>query len=93
MKHCYLLFAALLLGWCEAHAFAHSAGGTITFHGAVVRETSLPSPAGAYNPAGLAGAATVLPLNEACARLSSDVLDYFATYAHHDAKLVSVTYK
>jgi hypothetical protein len=93
MKSCYLVFAALSMGWCEAQAFVQSAGGTITFHGAVVRETSLPSPTGVYNSESLADRTTVLPLHEACTRLSSEVLDYFATYAHRDAQLVSVTYK
>jgi hypothetical protein len=92
MKCSRLLFVTPLL-MCGAHATVHASEGTITFHGVVTRSTSRPSPTGTYDPTSLADTTTVLSLNNARTTLSSDVLDFFATYARHDAKFVSVTYK
>jgi hypothetical protein len=70
-----------------------SSGGTITFHGAVQRFTMAPSEnkRGDYPDLGMT--TNTLPISKARTVLSSDVLDYFASYAKPDAKLVSTTYR
>lgn len=75
-----------------AHAANTVAGGTITFQGVIMQSTATPSPTRTYNAAKLSVATTTWPLGKACQLLSSDVLDFFATYAPADAQFVSVTY-
>jgi hypothetical protein len=75
-----------------AHATNTVAGGTISFHGVILQSTATPSPTRTYNATKLPVATTTLPLGKARQLLSSDVLDFFATYAPADAKFVSVAY-
>ncbi|QAU23851.1 hypothetical protein EO087_07495 [Dyella sp. M7H15-1] len=87
----YLLLTVPLL--VSAAPSTSSQGGLITFVGSITRPTSMPTPTGARdNATSLAEPATIQPLMAAQARLHADVLDYFATYAAPDAKIVTFTY-
>jgi hypothetical protein len=85
-----LLAAPLLVS--GVHAAPSTSKGTITFYGVITRNTFTPSSNFAPDTAGVATMTMVLPLNSARAMFSSDVLDYFATYARPDTKVISVTY-
>ena len=74
-------------------AAAFSTGGVITFHGSVVQPTSVPGAAQIPSQPEPGTAMAVEPLSQARARLSSDLLDYFARYAKPHSKLVSVIYQ
>jgi hypothetical protein len=93
MKRICLLALLALLTTTGTHASTVSTGGTVTFHGSIQRSTmSLPQNRHSDNP-NLGITTSALPLSKARTLLSSDVLDYFASYAKPDAKLVSSTYR
>lgn len=71
---------------------AGAASGVIRFSGRVVVPTSIPLTYSATAPADEAVIRQVYTLRDAQRILATDVLDYFATYAPTDARLVSVTY-
>jgi hypothetical protein len=72
---------------------ATTAGGVISFHGSVMRPTSVPVAAQVPSEADPGTATTVESLIQARTWLSSDLLDYFAQYAKPHAKFVSVAYQ
>jgi hypothetical protein len=94
MRCCRLLLPFLLapLIATGAHAASTVSGGVIIFQGMIMRSTTPLSPTGIYSKSGPSVVTTTLPLSQARALLSSDVLNFFVTYAHRDAKFVSVTY-
>jgi hypothetical protein len=94
MRCCGLLLPFLLtpLMATSAHAASTFGGGVITFQGMITRSTTPLSPTGAYSESRFSVSTMTLPLSRARVLLSSDVLNFFATYAHRDAKFVSVTY-
>jgi hypothetical protein len=86
-----LLVAPLLTS--GVHAATLTSMGTITFHGTLTRDTSPSSSDGTDNQTSLVITTTILPLANARTIFSSDVLDFFASYAKPGARLISVTYK
>jgi hypothetical protein len=86
-----LLVACVSLSSGSVAAF--TTGGVITFHGSVVQPASAPVAAQIPSQPEPGTAMAVEPLSQARARLSSDLLDYFAHYAKPHSKLVSVTYQ
>jgi hypothetical protein len=93
MKCIRLLLLALPVLAAGAHAADSISGGTITFRGAVTRDTSSSARNGTYDPKNLVASTTVLPLDQAQAMLSSEVLNYFASYAKPATPLINITYK
>jgi len=94
MYRCGLLItlaAVPLLVATAAHAGTSS--GTITFTGRVCAPASAAIYADSRKQIAYVRDERVQPLRDARAALSSDVLDYFATYAPSNAKLVSVAYQ
>jgi len=83
----------MLLPATAAHATKAVSGGTITFAGSVRQNTVVVSPNGTSDHPDIIATIKILPVSKARTMLSSDVLDYFATYAKPDAKLVSSTYQ
>ena len=95
MKH-RNLYALLLLASAfssPGQATMSSAGGVITFSGSVTQPTSVPVAAEAFSQRDPGTATTVESLPQMRARLSSDLLDYFAQYAKPNTKVVSVVYQ
>ena len=95
MKHrhlCVPLVVAFALS-STALATTFSASGVIRFHGSVSRPTSIPVATEVLSPTDLEAARTIESLAQSRARLSSDLLDYFAQYAKPDSKVVSVVYQ
>ena len=88
---CSLLLTSLLA--TAVSAATQIPGGTITFHGAIIRSTDAPSATAINAPSNLVESVSNQLLGQARTSLSSDVLDFFATYAPPDAKLISVAYK
>ncbi|WP_284323029.1 hypothetical protein [Dyella acidisoli] len=86
-----LLVACALSSAVQATTF--SASGVISFHGSVSRSTSIPVATEVLSPIDLATTRTIESLAQSRARLSSDLLDYFAQYAKPDSKVVSVVYQ
>lgn len=90
------LLITLLVATAPAIAGTHataSQGGTITFNGFLSQPASTAVAFDTGAPSVLAQSKQVMSLGEARTKLSSNVLDYFATYAPKDAQFVSVTYK
>ncbi|MBM7125800.1 hypothetical protein ACFFJT_16875 [Dyella flava] len=94
MKRHGLLLSLLLMPLLAtgAHAANTISGGTITFRGLITQPTTASSPTGTYGKSRSSVVTTTLPLGQARLLLSSDVLNFFSTYAHADAKFVSTTY-
>ena len=95
MKHrnlCVPLLVACALS-STAQATTFSASGVISFHGSVSRPTSMSVVTEVLSPTDSATARTIESLAQARARLSSDLLDYFAQYAKPNTKVVSVAYQ
>jgi hypothetical protein len=86
-----LLVACALSSAVQATPF--SAGGVISFHGSITQPTSVPVAADVSTPGYAGMATTVESLSRMRARLSSDLLDYFAQYAKPDTKVVCVVYQ
>jgi hypothetical protein len=84
--------ALCLLCMADIHA-ATTSGGTITFNGSIAQTASASMTAVRSSQAEPVQTTQVYALAEAQRRFSSDVLDYFATYAPGNAKLISVTYR
>ncbi|GLQ97517.1 hypothetical protein [Dyella mobilis] len=94
MKIRNVLATATLCLLCMADVQASTtSGGIITFRGGIVQMASASSPATPHNHAELAQTSQAYALRDAQRKLSSDVLDYFATYAPKNAQLISVTYR
>lgn len=94
MKH-RNLYAPLLVACAlssAAQATSFSASGVISFHGSVMRPTSIPVAAEVPSQDDPGTATTVESLSLMRARLSSDLLDYFSQYAKPNTKVVSVVY-
>lgn len=86
-----LLSALALATGVQASTLAP--GGIIHFRGAITQPAYVPMTTSTTTQVRLAEATVTLPLSKARTMLSSDVLNYFATYAPADAKLVSATYR
>lgn len=92
-KVCVPLIAACVFLSLES-ANASGSQGMISFHGSVTQPTAVPViTAGIPTYTDPGTAVRMEPLTQARARLSSDLLDYFAQYAKPHAKLVSVAYQ
>lgn len=89
---CVPLLVACVFSSAEP-ASAFGARGVITFSGSVVQPTSVPVAAQIPSQLDPGTAITVESLTQARARLSSDLLDYFAQYAKPHTKLVNVVYQ
>jgi hypothetical protein len=93
MKTCYVSLTLLALACSTTGIHASTTSGVVRFTGLVFEPASAAAAADARNPSAPEQSRRTCPLSQAQAMLSSDVLDYFATYAAKDAKMVSVAYK
>lgn len=89
---CVPLLVACALS-STVQATTSSASGVISFHGSVMRSTSIPVAVEVPSQGDPGTATTVEPLSQMRAKLSSDLLDYFAQYAKPNTQVVSVAYQ
>ena len=82
-----------LFALCFSATGTHAAtSGVIRFTGGVSEPASAAITVDVHTRIQLQQTRQTYPLNKAQAMLSSDVLNYFATYAPKDAALIRVTY-
>jgi hypothetical protein len=82
----------VLLSAVGAHASTVSSVGTITFHGAIRQYTMPLSESRMGDHPALGATTSIVSVSKARTVLSSDLLDYFASYAKPEAKLVTTAY-
>jgi hypothetical protein len=92
MKTRNVSLTLLALACSATSIHASTASGVIRFTGMVFEPASAALTVDSHNQAALEQSQHIYPLSQAQVMLSSDVLNYFATYAAKNAKLVSVTY-